>query len=270
MRRLIHAEARRSYLHISTVIFVSIAIIFSVLSMSFILAEVFGENKDRALTVFRETLSFPNSIPFALFSCYGLFYLLLPAITAQNLGIDYQLDTWKMILPRISNRNALLFAKIINTSLFLLSLIVLVFLVVNCLGLISSFYLGKSFFQFEYWNMRMAKVAAVTEFVVFVVWYFAVAVAMMVLTKSILFGTMATISVAAFCGLIRDYSPEYLSIWFAPTHFQNLVQVVNGSLPQVNSVKIHVSVYTSWTIVIFQIALLFLLSFIVFKRQDFK
>ncbi len=270
MRKLILAEARRFYLHISAVIFITISIIYIILNMSFVLAQIIGENRDMALVVFRETISFPNSIPFAVVSCYGLFYFLLPAITAQCIGVDYQLDTWKMILPRIPNRSSLLFAKIINTSIFLLVLIVLVVLFVNVLGLISSFYLGESFLQFEYWNMKPEKVAAVVEFVVFVIWYLAVAVAMTILTKSILFGTMGTISVAAFCGLIREYSPEYLSIWFAPTHFQNLIQVANDGSGPIKPTILSVSIFTSWTIVIIQIVVLFLLSFIVFKRQDFE
>lgn len=230
--------------------------------------DFFGGRSDRAIDVFRGTFSFPNSILFTISSSYGFLFLLAPVITSYFVRIDYQLDTWKMILPRTSNRGALLCGKLVALFGYLGLLIVLVGIIVGILGIIGSFWLNTSFFQFESLQFTLEKQEIIIEIFVFLIWYVSIATFLTISTRSIIAGTFGTFAVLAFCNFIRAYSPEYISIYFAPSHFGNLIPGLDA-IVGVHTARPGCSSIISWIVVSAHILAGFLLSYLILMRQNF-
>ena len=257
------AEFRRTFYHRSSLVFIGTTLLFCILSLIFQITGMLGSTERKiVLRAFQDIFAFPNSIVSALEICRFLFLFIIPTAVGYFVGADYQLNTWKMILPRTPQRSLLLICKILNISILLSFLFIIVFASVLISGVFGAFWLETSIFQSGNLKISIENQATVLGDISFIFWYISVAVLITIISRSIIIAAFATFVFYIFCNLIQSYSTELISIWFAPTHFGNLIPKT--------STRPNVSSLFSWVIIIVHITANFVVSFIVLKKQDFS
>lgn len=270
MLKILRAEIRRTFNHRSNLIFIGFTLLFSIIFLSFHFPSIFDENRERALTNFQANLAFPNSIFLTLSITYSFLFLLAPVITAYFIGTDYQSDTWKMILPRTSKRNLLLSCKILNLWIYLLLLFFISLILIHICSFVAVLWLKTSFIQEDVWQIPYDKQQKVLEIIFFAIWYVSLGTLLTIVSRSIIAGAMITFVVFIICNLISAYSPEIISIWFAPTHFKNLIPQPPSPIPIYEATRPTFSTTISWIVVITHIVVNSILSYFFLSRQDFS
>lgn len=269
--QIFKAEFRRTFYDRSNLVYVGITILFCILLLSFSFVSVFDSNKTKALQTYEKIFAFPNSLYSVLSLSYSFYFFLIPVITSQIIGSDYRLDTWKMILPRISRRTALLTGKLLNLALYLIFLLLIAAIIYHICTIIGALWLGTTVFSatsFETGHDLRLGLTSVLATLSFIVWYISIGTLITIISRSVIVGTFSCFVIFAISNLIRSYSPEYISIWLAPSHFRNLVPAPEYSVAVFDG-RPNCTAFFSWFVVSAHILIAFLASFFVFEKQEF-
>jgi ABC-type transport system involved in multi-copper enzyme maturation permease subunit len=270
MFKILKAEFRRTFYHRSSLIFFGVTLLFCFLSISFQITAIFDSNTERAIKVFNEVFSFPSLVKSVVGMSFILWLFLAATITSHLIGADYQSNTWKMILPRTPQRNLLLTCKIINLVMYLAFAIFVLLVSVTIVGLFGAFWLNTSFFRFDSWQFQFEDQKAIVEIFAFLFWYVSVAALFTIISRSIIVGTFASFAFYILCVMVRAYSPEEFSMWFAPTHFGNLIPRPQSIVEIIDSSRPSLSVLASWIILSVHILGNLILSYFILSRQEFS
>jgi ABC-type transport system involved in multi-copper enzyme maturation permease subunit len=270
MLKIIRAEFRRTFYHRSSLVLIGITILFCVLSLSFQITGIVGGEKSKVLQAFNDTFAFPNSIFTAIGIAQFLFIFIVPTAVGYFIGIDYQINTWKMILPRTPQRWKLLTSKILNVLIFLAFIFCIIWLSVFISALFGSIWFDVPIFQTENVTTSIETQTRTIGDIAFIIWYISLAVLITICSRSLLIAGFATFAFYIFCNLMRSYSPEFISIWFAPTHFGNLIVAPISEHNLIDASRPDVSVIFSWTIIILHMFVNLIISFFVINKQEFS
>lgn len=272
MIKLVQAELRRGFYNKSNLVFTAIAILCSVLFLSFRFVAVFDSDTAKALVSFQDTFAFPNSV-FSLVSLsYTIFFFLTPPVTALLIGADYQFDTWKMVLPRTPKRGSILFAKTCALVIYLLYLFAIVIVIYQICSIVGAIWLNTSPFSNSHFLTIEGPREGFTNMLAsfsFITWYVSIGIFTTIISRSVMIGTFSSFFSFAICNLIKAYSPAAISIWFAPTHFGNLIPRPESIVPIFDSSRPDCSTFISWIVVLSHIFGAYLISLIVLKKQQF-
>lgn len=266
MFRLLKAEFRRTYNHRLNLIFVGIAVIFSLIILTFEMTEFIGLSSESAFVKYQERLSFPISIlnSFSLSFLYLIF--LTPLISAYTVGSDYQLNTWKMILPRNPQKGLLLFCKLINLGIYLLGLFLISLVITHIFSLFGMIWLKVPFFQTIEGTLLFEKQSFALDITVLVVWCASVSVLVTLITRSISIGSSVTFGILILTYMVNKNAPEYVSMWFVFSHIGNLLSKSQSGVTAQHSF----SVLFSWCVVMGNVMLNLLIGYLALRKQQFS
>lgn len=228
-----------------------------------------NQEPQRAVDSFRESLAFPSFIYTAFSSSFMFVLFLGPGIVATIVGQDYQSDTWKTLVPRLSDRRMVMIAKTISAILAITLLITLGLIVMGVGGFISSTILST---PFTYWPESDAIRSfgeGITEFTAFFAWYLSAGVLLVIISRSAMIGAFAMLAFYFICVFIRMYSPEYLAIFFAPSHFTNLAPLIQSDVVLSGRNRLNFPWQLSWLVVGIHVIGQIVTGVTIFKRQDF-
>ncbi|MBV6496683.1 MAG: hypothetical protein JFAIHJKO_01811 [Pyrinomonadaceae bacterium] len=272
MFNLVRAELRRIFYNRSNLIFSAITILCVLLFLVFRFIAIFGSDRAQAVKAYQDDFAFPASLLSSLSISHTIALILLPTITAFVVGSDYHLDTWKMILPRSPLRLRLLAGKLIALMVFVCYLFLFVVAILHICTLFGAYWLNTpmSFTEFlgDPENLRESLRRMLSTFA-FIFWYSSVATFLTILSRSLLIGASCPLFVYFLCNLIRAYSPGYVSVVLAPTHFGNLLPRAENIVPIVDATRPDVWFGVSWLIVLTHLLGIFLVCHIILKRQEF-
>ncbi len=270
MFKILKAEFRRTYNHRRNFIFIGIAVVFSLIILTFEMTEFIGLSSESAFTKYQERLSFPISIlnSFSLSFMYLIF--LTPVISAYLTGSDYQLNTWKMILPRNPQKGLLLSGKLINLVIYLFGLFLISLFITHIFSLFGMLWLKVPFFQTNESNLLFEKQSWALDITVFVVWCASVSVLVTLISRSVSIGSSVTFGVLVLSYLVSKHANEYVSMWFVFSHFGNLLSKPQSSIELYNVARPNFSVFFSWGVVTGNIALNLLIGYTAFEKHQFS
>ena len=271
MLHILRAEFRRSVYHTSLLVFVGATLLACILALTFQISGILEVAETRELiTEFERVFSFPNSLVTSLEISQFLFIFLVPTAVGYYVGQDYQLNTWKMILPRTPQRGLLLLSKSVNVGLLLAGLFLIVFGCYIICGLIGALWLDASIISDSVFQISFENQQKLLNSLSFILWYVSVSVLITILSRSVVIAASCSLVFYLFCSLIQSYSPEFISVWFAPTHFGNLIPVPPDMVLEAGSSRPNISPIISWMVVTFHIGANILISYIALLRQEFS
>ncbi len=269
MFSILRAELRRSIYHSNILIFVGVTLLISIFALSLQVSEVLQNTETTELILeFEKAFSFPNSLVNSLDRSQILFLFVIPAAVGYYIGQDYQLNTWKMILPRTPQRGILLLGKSLNVIILLTSLFLIIFGGYLICGVVGALWLDTSIIGDSVFHLTLENQLIVLESIAFIFWYLSVSILITIVSRSVIMAASFSLAFYFFCVLIQIYSPEIISVWFAPTHFSNLITV--PTKPGITDFRPSVAPIVSWMVVIVHIIANLLISYIVLMRQEFS
>jgi ABC-type transport system involved in multi-copper enzyme maturation permease subunit len=270
MLKILKAEFRRTYKHRRNLIFIGVAAAFSLIILTFEMTEFIGLSSELASTKYQERLSFPISIlnSFSLSFIHLIF--LTPIISAYMVGSDYQLNTWKMILPRNPQKGLILSGKLINLVIYLFGLFLISLFITHIFSLFGMLWLKVPFFQLNESTLMFEKQSWALDITVFVIWCASVSVLVTLISRSVSIGSSVTFGILILSYLVSKHTADYISMWFVFSHFGNLISKPQSSVELFNVARPSFSVLFSWSVVTGNIVLNLLIGYVVLKKQQFS
>jgi len=269
MLSTLRAELRRLKSHRGIHVLLLLAFVYYLADVTVKIVYALNEPRERAVETFAESFNFPASVFTSIASSFVLFLFLWPAIAAKVIGGDYEADTWKMILPRSPQRWRLLTGKVLVLLILILVLLVADFVFLNIGALIVAGRLDIPFVSAPFVSLERKHVEVAAQFLSFVLWYTSATVLFTVISKSAFTGAFAALSFYFVCVFIRSYSPEMLSILFAPSHFSNLIPPEESVVVFAGGSRLHISYALSWVAVLFHVFGNLILSYVWLEKQNF-
>ncbi len=269
MKRILTAELRRVAFHRGMHLVTLVALLLYLIDTTVKVVYTLAQNHGRSMDSYHESLAFPGLVFTSLGTSYILMLVLGPAIVALVFGQDYSSDTWKMILPKVSSRYRLYLAKSLTAFAGVAFIILLGQITLGVGSAIASAKIGARFFFVPEPELLHFGMEIGIETIVFTLWYTTLSAVLVIASRSQLVGAFATLSAYFGFVFIRMYSPEYIALWFAPSHFSNLLPEFYRDGLIHGGHRLSVASSISWLITGAHLFAQILLGSAVLKKQDF-
>ncbi|MEW6734166.1 MAG: hypothetical protein AB1489_22765 [Acidobacteriota bacterium] len=224
------------------------------------------------LTDAQATLPFPKSFEVVVGTVAGFAKLMAVVFIANNVGSEYNQDTWKMILPRHGNRIAFLITKLFS------ALIAMIIFVVSAIGCWLLFaWLGALALNINAAlptpsTLIMAQLKLVVLSIMDMVFYGILAFMATVITRSVVGGILFGLIALFGLEILGQMATNNVALMLPSVHMNNidarwlmnprLIRMITSQLGQDVPIKASLLVLSGY------ISLFISATFYLFRRRD--
>lgn len=265
INNLYRAELTKNIHHKLTYIVLIVSIVIEI-SVMFAIAPN-GSSKEASGWIV-DNFSFPGSLNWVPLVATPMAWLVLPVMVANIIGIDYDLRTWNIILPRARYRWLTLIAKLMATTSILIGWLLVMLIIALLFGAIYSKMVGVSVFanrdsQFYFeccnsWVKMFATIAC----------YGAIVFVFTIFFKSIVSGTLISFLTIMSFMFISRFGSDFFALLTPLQHFDNLLSRPLGDGVTIDFTRVQFPVWGSWGVILSYIVICLSISFFLFQKQD--